>query len=211
MQSLARGRKVPKVPPKIKGRGGGKGNFGGALKRLCSVHPGGGGRFLQLSRKRKGNRRSDLMTALLAATPLLPVCFLGFWFFLRSPHKPRRLFRAKAEGFWGQTAPIAEEENISERSLAEKASDTSLPVHSGSVEETPQTPTSVSHLFFPFCRSEGSGGVNPLIGSHLPAALTALTPNIRGAASRALASLNHPAVLSICRCDNTVRLIGLQT
>lgn len=112
-------------------------------------------------------------------------------FFFRSLHKPGQLFRAKAEGFWGQIAPTTEEENISERSLAEKASDTLLPAHSGSVEETPQTPTSVSHLFFPFSFSHG--GVNPLIGCHLPTAVTAFTPNIRGAASCTLASLNHPA------------------
>lgn len=78
MQSFARGRKVPKIPPKIKGRGGGKGNSGGALERLCSVQPSGGGRFLQPSRKRKENRRSDLMTALLAAAPLLSVWFIYF-------------------------------------------------------------------------------------------------------------------------------------
>lgn len=122
--------------------------------------------------------------ALLAAASFLPVCFLPFFFSKSS-----------------QTT--AEEENISERSLAEKASDTSLPVHRGSVEETPQTLTSVSHLFFPFCRSEGSGGVNPLIGCHLPAALTALATNIRGAASRALASVNHPAPNTLAQLGAT--------
>lgn len=164
MQSFARGRKVPKVPPKIKGRGGAKGNFGGGLWRGCT-------QFTPVealpSAEQEGKRKLKV----------------------RLNDSTFSLFG----GFWGQTAPTADEGNISERSLAEKASDTSLPVHSGSAEETPQTPTSVSHLFFPFCRCEGSGGVNPLIGCRLPAALTALSPNIRGAASRKLASLSHPA------------------